>query len=741
MKIHTVSVPSYTRGVIASVLRAEPRRAGRIARTFAGLALVAASLLITSQPAAAQSTTYTYTGKPFAEEGCTTTSCSISYAAGDHVTATLTVPVRLGPNYSGILPPGSTLTMTDGHQTLGPTTLFPAGNIVDYSIATDGNGIPSAWALKICGNNLTGCITTYYGGLVANESVYPNYDLANYFNCPIECGALYAYGDTTPTSAATVGTWTATTTYSYLYRGHHFTTFKCGTGTDCTTPGVSGNPYTTSNSVTATLTLASPLSISNGPLQNVSSYPGFQLTISDGQVSDTEISGCSSCSAWVVVDTGGNIVAWYLQVPTGEGSAIYSLYDPSSATYPNGVINTLSDSTAYSRTGRNAHGVVDYGSGSFETGFQYAYDTGMPGAFGAGGTIADVSTCIGTSGKLCNPTGASEFSVAGPGATNSNLSFLTETQQLCVVPADPRGPNCGLDFSNPWKPKFPRPLAVKDIPQCAGFGNEVIPPYLCGASGPSGTGFALILGVAEQLNALNGIYTPFKQLVNNIPALQSTSNPTCDALPLSRVRAVAIGGTWSDSLTEEQTPEQANGRPLLTEVTTGCDPEPGPRGSGLPSHSIEGIGFKNLIDEPGPWRVLREVIFANTKYAALQTIAADTDFTSATSLSPIGNQGSTLKACVTRSQQLLNQGKYMCAAEQVYQCETLVDAQGVADYTVFKRTAAAPLRLPDLYGDWVRRLGNVFNTDNYIGITAGVSGMAQTIEWPLPHDPYPPTCP
>jgi hypothetical protein len=549
-------------------------------------------------------------------------------------------------------------------------------------------------------------------------------------------------------------------TTTYVYTGNGFKRFQCPSTpppADCSAPG-NGNSYTTNDSVTAGLTLAQPLSYNMGNPQDVTSLEGFQLTMSDGLNTVTVpgnraacIDNCSHATAWVIADINGGIVAWYLDVASpafvGGRVEIYSIYDPT----PPGAIATAACGAPGCLNGNNT--VEDYGSELLYSGGtpHYAYNLATRGSFAAPGTggFVQLGGCLGTSGQLCSATaGASVFSVAGPNAMYLPPG-VTETLRLCVVPADPRGPNCGASLS---PPRLPQRLAVKDIPQCQGFGDEVIPEYLCGASGQSGTGFALIYGVGEQLNAQNGIYMPFKQFVNNIPALQSQTNPTCDALPLNRVRAVAIGGTRSNSLTEEQTPEQIGGRPLLTVVTSGCDPDPGPKGSGLPSHSIEGVGFKNLLDEPGPYRVLREVAFANLQYYYLNQIVADTDFTSApaaTTASPIGPKGSTLKACINKSQQLLNQGlqlfnqgngalangKFMCAAEQVWRCETLVDlqGQGMSDplgFTVFKQSASSPLRLPDLWGDFVRRLGAVFHSDNYVGITAGNQGMRQSANWP-----------
>ena len=90
-----------------------------------------------------------------------------------------------------------------------------------------------------------------------------------------------------------------------------------------------------------------------------------------------------------------------------------------------------------------------------------------------------------------------------------------------------------------------------------------------------------------------------------------------------------------------------------------------------------------------------------------------------------------LQACVNKSQILLNSGPshYFCAAEQVYRCEQIV---GNTDFNQFGPTTGPFLRLPDPYGDVVRRLGNLFYT-----INTRINGQHPNVDWPLSADPYP----
>ena len=107
--------------------------------------------------------------------------------------------------------------------------------------------------------------------------------------------------------------WTATAQTTYQYTGNPFTLFSCGpsssgTGTLlCATPGPNENTsYTATDFVSATLTVDNPLP-ANLNLADVTSLPGFQLSMSDGQQT---LTGASI--ALISTDGSGQIVAWRL---------------------------------------------------------------------------------------------------------------------------------------------------------------------------------------------------------------------------------------------------------------------------------------------------------------------------------------------------------------------------------------------------------------------------------------------
>ncbi len=513
-----------------------------------------------------------------------------------------------------------------------------------------------------------------------------------------------------------------TTTYSYA--GRAFNRFECATSptTDCSSPGP-GNPYGPSNSVTVALQLAAPLcapgSCTNVPINLLCNQNFVSMSLSDG-LNAISANNCNSgATAWVTTDANGNINAWYLDATAGGSKDIHTLYDP------NGVI-AGSCNNCYAALGAQVN-EQDYGQftsspNSPASLLVYGYNLGLHGSFTPGYTGGTTTAGNCSNGQTCSLVPSNTFTIKGPNAGAIPPGAVL-TQQQCVVPADPRGPNCGATNG-----RQPRSLNVSDLPQCKGFGNEVIPDYLCGAS--NGTGFALILGNAEQIDTFNGTYGDSELDVEKVPELAgSPTNPTCPkGLPPgtqpSRTSALAAVGTRSNSLVEEQTPEQTfDGRPFLIEMTSSCDPPKSNHGPGL---TLEGIGFKLRTKDPTVRGGLTDpqslLVLANYKYLNLDAVMLFTKFPSSSSTRK------NLQNCINKSQTLLNSGPshYICAAEQVYRCEQMVDGTNFNQFG----PATSPLRLPDPYGDVVRRLGNLYYT-----INTRINLQPPNVDWPLPVDP------
>ena len=121
--------------------------------------------------------------------------------------------------------------------------------------------------------------------------------------------------------AGTVGYAAAEATYQYV--GNPFTLFSCGPSSPgpgtilCSTPAPT-NPltsYTATDHVEATLVLTDPLPASLA-YQDVRTFPGFSLTMSDGQHTVTNADAVGMF-AEVSTDSGGNILQWRLVINTG----------------------------------------------------------------------------------------------------------------------------------------------------------------------------------------------------------------------------------------------------------------------------------------------------------------------------------------------------------------------------------------------------------------------------------------
>ena len=85
------------------------------------------------------------------------------------------------------------------------------------------------------------------------------------------------------------------------------------------------SPYTTSDFVTATITLDAPLSGPAGTPIDAAALPGFSITAADGQQSLN--SGITSHHDWFILDNSGQIAMWVFGAETATG-VITSLNAP-----------------------------------------------------------------------------------------------------------------------------------------------------------------------------------------------------------------------------------------------------------------------------------------------------------------------------------------------------------------------------------------------------------------------------
>jgi len=260
-------------------------------------------------------------------------------------------------------------------------------------------------------------------------------------------------------------------------------------------------------------------------------------------------------------------------------------------------------------------------------------------------------------------------------------------EQSCLVLTDPRVAADGSCSGT---------LPVSQV--CPGFGNTVIPASLCGGSGPTGKGFALVKGVANGVDTVPGL------LVYNTESVDSLMGGTSKPCP-------ATTADWAPrSNSIEGTIVEGN---ALVELTGFC----GTSHMITQGMSIYGLGLTlNLAGYPGATNTARLVAYTNEKFTDLSS-------TLSTANSNIGSAvRAALTACVARAETYLNAGQYACAARKVWRCDQIAGSNASS----FGTSATDP----NPYGQIRGRLANLF-----LNVDARIQGHAAASIWPLPAPP------
>ena len=244
---------------------------------------------------------------------------------------------------------------------------------------------------------------------------------------------------------------------------------------------------------------------------------------------------------------------------------------------------------------------------------------------------AATSSCLQGAGG-CNLMGkVLKHTIVG---TSSLPGFLIE--DVCVVPVDPRIAQYGTCTGHN--------LPVAQV--CAGYGNTVIPDSLCGGSGSTGKGFALIKSLTSSDSQLNGTLV-----------LNDADSST--VLPGANLPCPQTVLAWAPLNSSEGTVVEGNS---LVEMTGTC----GTSGAGTRQLSLWGLGLTlNVAALPGN-KTNKLTNYASTKYGTLlSTISAD-------SINPVFEQ--TLVTCINTSQTYFGRKQFASAASQLLTCDALVAA-------------------------------------------------------------------
>jgi predicted outer membrane repeat protein len=322
--------------------------------------------------------------------------------------------------------------------------------------------------------------------------------------------------------------------------------------------------------------------------------------------------------------------------------------------------------------------------------------TGPPPVQNGSGTTAGC-----TSPAICNITGGENQSIAaGTPAAAAALAALTGnaaviTESICTVNVDPRAICPPGVPSSPYynSPTLPLAAMCPSLPS-GGAGNSVIPDYLCGAYGSrgagSGTGFAVIQGIANGVNGIPGLLV--MNDANPDAFFPPGGNPSTECAPDGAfIDSISDGwGPWSLSPIEGIIPEGNR----VMELTDGCGGNKLSSG-GMSMYVIgTALNLNNATQELG--RLPKTLVnFAEFKYLNLGVeLAGD----------PIDLPNKIrLIEIVAQSAVFLAEGKNGCAEDTLYEADRYV----INNANHFR---GIPALDPNSYGRTRARILNLFFT-------------------------------
>jgi hypothetical protein len=422
---------------------------------------------------------------------------------------------------------------------------------------------------------------------------------------------------------------------------------------------------TQSNTIAKEGVLVGPNSLAFVQIPNAS----FALALRG--VNDADPMGGANCDGGSCVRGAG--FGYYFA--TGYGLSFYLDYDPAT-----GYVQTPQIVDCSAQLPASANTLVAEGINNSDTivGDYSDAEGNSHGVIAYAATTAPAASCAASDGGCNLSNGVIPHSVEGGPSPLPG----TVTESLCKVQQDPRIVQYGTCTGHT--------LPVAQV--CPGFGNTVIPDFLCGGAGPSHSGFALADTVAEGVDALSGIYVESEASADL--ALGGTS-PACPQ---------TVGG-WaprSASAVEGTVPEGNN----MVEMTEGC----GTSKIGSRGLSIYGIGL-TLNTDALPGSNLEEKLrnFTATKYQNLYQTIADGNMVLAERIQ--------VNACVATSEIMFAIDDLGCAAQQIVRCNSQVAARAA-------QFSGSPSD-PNVWGDIQGRLANL-----YVTINSRLLGNPPNGTWP-----------
>jgi hypothetical protein len=361
-------------------------------------------------------------------------------------------------------------------------------------------------------------------------------------------------------------------------------------------------------------------------------------------------------------------------------------------------------------------------------------------ATGTGTAAGCISGCAITVGDNHTITGTTT-AINAVNALPANQATISET--VCKVAKDPRKICGGTITTDPNynANELPVKSVCPDSPSHPSFGNTKIPDYICGYYGPSGyggpldppgggTGFVLILGRADGLDAIPGLFikndvdpTRFFGTPNPPGPPIPAPAPACpqSSLPPSAARQAVPDvfgwAPWTGSTVEGVIPEGLN----MTELTWGCGGGTG-HSSGLSLTMVGGrLDLTHATRELGPNPTVNSFLkFATYKYANLgvEVLAGNIS-------TP---QKARLAQLIAKSAVFLASGgatNQDCAANKLWSADRYVTNNA-------SKFFGTPGIDPNPYGRIRSRLANLF----YV-VFSEIEGQPPPVTWPaLPAPGY-----
>lgn len=337
-----------------------------------------------------------------------------------------------------------------------------------------------------------------------------------------------------------------------------------------------------------------------------------------------------------------------------------------------------------------------------------------------------------TSPAICNISGGENQSLAaGTPAAAAALAALTGsaaaiTENVCTVSVDPRQICPPGIPGNPYYNSRTLPLAAMcpNLPS-GGAGKSVLPDYLCGGYGSggagSGTGFAVIQGIANGINGIAGLLN--MNDANPDAFFPPGGNPAAECTPDGAfIDSISDGwGPWSLSSVEGVIPEGNR----IIELTDGC----GGNKQTTSGMSLTLIGVSlNLANATQELGGLPKTLvnFAEYKYVNLGAELID---------DPIDEPNKVrLIEIITQSALFLAAGQHGCAEDTLYEADRYVinnaaHFRGVPalDPNSYGRTRA---RILNLFFTLFTRLDGQPNPITDLGANIGVPLLAPSLSGP-----------